>query len=402
MAMENTLDLFRDDLKVFFDFDEKLDLISSNPKYDATAQHVYLTDIRSEYLTLAPNDNSVIIKELTYEQAVIYSKISQTFHPHLETVYCVLEREGHFISISEFIKAPDCLAYEQRSISLEESVTQFGNFSERDALIYICQLCDGIDALHKLNLTHNDISPKNILLTNAPAWEQEISLIPPASQRIWMKLIDFDISKEQKKWNHSVTTVMGTTPYAAPEILDFRHPTNRVDIYSLGCILYYMLTGQSPKDTDMNAHKKQFSRNTMRIINKCTTNYENRYKNVTELKAAALRGIQMLDSRLPKLIWHIPGFRSHTYWKMILALTYYFYLIAAPLGSGYPFPSISVTLISLIQVVILLIIFDVFHLEDKVPKYAHWKNTYPRLELALKILIVLLILIVSYSLGIFS
>lgn len=402
MTTENIIDLFRDDLKEFFDFDEKLDLISSSKKYGDIAHHVYLTDIRRDYLTLAPENNSVIIKELTYEQALIYNKISQTFHPHLETIYCVLEREGHFISISEFIKTPDCLNYEQRSISLEESITRFGNFSEKDALIYICQLCDAIEALHKLNLTHNDISPKNILLTNAPAWEQEISLIPPSSQKIWMKLIDFDISKEQKKWNHSVTTVMGTTPYAAPEILDFRHPTNRVDIYSLGCILYYMLTGQSPKDTDRNTNKKQFSRNTMRIINKCTTNYENRYQNVSALKADALRSIQMLDSRLPKCLWQIPGFRSHTYWKMTLALTYYFCLIAAPLGSGYPVPPISAILISLIQVIILLIIFDVFHLEDKFPKYAHWKNTYPRVELALKIFIVLSILIVSYILGIFS
>lgn len=402
MITEKNIDLFRDDLKEFFDFDEKLDIISSSKKYGEAAHNVYLTDIRNDYLTLAPESSSVIIKELTYEQAIIYNKISQIFHPHLETVYCVLERKGHFISISEFIKAPECLNCEQQCISLEESVSQFGCFSERDALIYICQLCDGIEALHTLNLTHNDISPKNILLTDAPAWEQEISLIPPSSQKIWMKLIDFDISKEQKKWNHNVTTVMGTTPYAAPEILDFRHPTNRVDIYSLGCILYYMLTGQSPKDSDINIHKKQFSQNTMQIINKCTANYENRYNNVSQIKAAALRGIQMLNSRLPKWIWHIPGFRSHTYWKMTLALTYYFCLIAAPVGSGYPYPSVSVIRISLIQIVILLIIFDVFHLEDKVPKYSHWKNSYPRLELTLKIFIVLLIFIVCYSLGLFN
>ena len=86
---------------------------------------------------------------------------------------------------------------------------------------------------------------------------------------------------------------------------------------------------------------------------------------------------------------------------MTLAITYYFYLIAAPLGSNYPFPSISGILISFVQVAILLIVFDVFHLADKFPKYAHWKNTYPRLGLTLKIIIVMLILIVSYSLGLF-
>lgn len=327
MTTENIIDLFRDDLIEFFDFDKNLNLISSNEKYNGFSHHVYLMDIQNEYLTLAPEDNSVIIKELAYEQAVIYNRISHIFNPHLEMVYCVLEREGHFISISEFIKSPVCLNCDQYSLSLEEMITQFGCFSERDALIYLCQLCEGIEALHKANLTHNDISPKNILLTNAPAWAKEISFIPPASQNIWVKLIDFDISKEQKKWNHSVTTVMGTTPYAAPEILDFRHPTNRVDIYSLGCILYYILTGQSPKDTDMRAHKKQFSKNTMRIINKCTANYEKRYKNVSALKKDALRGIKIQDSRLPKWIWRIFGFRSHTYWKMLAAIWFYYHAV---------------------------------------------------------------------------
>ncbi len=402
MVTESSIDLFRDDLKNFFDFDEKLNLISSGTKYDKYPHHVYLADIKKEYLTLAPQESSVIIKELSYEQALIYQKISTIFHPNLEAVYCVWERQGHFLSISEFIKAPNCLNYAQRSISLEETVAQYGCFRERDALIYICQLCEALETLHKINLTHNDISPQNILLTNAPAWRQEISIIPPASQNIWMKLIDFDISKEQKKWNHSVTTVMGTTPYAAPEILDFRHPTNRVDIYSLGCILYYMLTGQSPKNEDINTRKRQFSQNTMRIINKCTTNYENRFKNVSELKTAALRGIQMEDSNLSKWIWKIPGFRSHTYWKMTLAITYYFYLIVAPLSLTNPFPSVSAMLLSLMQIVILFVLFSGFHLEEKFPQYGHWKSTYPRLGLTLKIFIVLIILIVSYNLGLFS
>lgn len=313
MTKENTIDLFCDDLKEFFDFDEKLDLISSSSKYDETGHHVYLTDIRGEYLTLAPENSSVIIKELTYEQAIVYNKISTMFHPHLETIYCVLEREEHFISINEFIESPTCLRYDQRSISLEEAITQFGCFTERDALIYVCQLCEGIEALRKIHLTHNDISPQNILLTNIPSWGHAISLIPRSSKNIWMKLIDFDISEEQKGSNHSITTVMGTLSYAAPEIIDFRHPTDRVDIYSLGCILHYMLTGQSPKDSYVDTHQKQFSKNTMQIINKCTCSYEKRYNNILDLKADAMNSIRMLDSRLPKWLRHIPGFRNHTY-----------------------------------------------------------------------------------------
>lgn len=388
MATENTLDLFRDDLKEFFDFDENLDLLSSSEKYDGIPRHVYLTDIKQEYLTLAPDDNSVIIKELTYEQALIYHKISQTFHPHLESVYCVLEREGHFISISEFIKAPDCLNCEQRSISLEEAMTQFGCFSERDALIYLCQLCEGIETLHKMHLTHNDISPKNILLTNAPAWQKEISIIPPASQNIWVKLIDFDISREQKKWNHDVTTIMGTTPYAAPEILDFRYPTNRVDIYSLGCILYYMLTGESPKNTSIHTHQRQFSKNTLRIINKCTAHYEKRYKNVSQLKKDALCAVMTLNRHVPRWVGCLPGFRSHRYWKMAIASCYYQFILIAIVASTVGETLLSFLPYLLMMIVPLFILFDLLPFAGKFPKYANWKIAHPRLVTLFKIIII--------------
>lgn len=377
MITESSIDLFRDDLKEFFDFDEKLDIISFSKKYGEAAHHVYLTDIRNDYLTLAPESRSVIIKELTYEQAIIYNKISQIFHPHLETIYCVLERKGCFISISEFIKAPDCLNYPQRSISLEEAVEQYGCFCERDALIFLCQLCEGLEALHKINLTHSDISPQNILLTDAPAWGQQISSIPPASKNIWVKLIDFDISKEQKKWNHNVTTVMGTTPYAAPEILDFRYPTNRVDIYSLGCILHYMLTGHSLKNTDNRTQQNLFCGNTMRIINKCTTNYENRYKSVSKLKYDAIRGIRLLDSPLPKCFRYIPGFRSHTYWKMMLAAYYYLTCV------------ISFSILDIITMaafeLFVLVAFNLLSLDIYFPQYAHWKSAHPRFAQVLRI-----------------
>lgn len=282
------IDLFSDDLKNFFDFDSQIDLISSGKKQDGNTSNVYLTDIKKDFLTLAPSQRSVIIKELTPQQARIYSNLSSIFHPNLEKIYAVLEKDGHFISINEFVQAPAKLNYDKRSICLEEAVTKLGCFCERDALIYLCQLCDGLETLHKINLTHNDISPKNILLSDAPAYKNDISAAPAASQGFWMKIIDFDISKKHMDENHAVTTIAGTKPFAAPEILDFRYPTDRVDIYSLGCILHYMLTGKSPKDTAFNASARHFTKNAFKIIQKCTDTYDKRYRNTAELKKAAL------------------------------------------------------------------------------------------------------------------
>lgn len=381
-------------LNEFFYFDEYNDCISSGRKYDGSVRRVYLTDIRKEFLTLAPTACSVIIKELSHEQAAVYRRLSMTFHPSLEKIYGVLEKDGHFISINEFIEAPVCLDYERRSICLEEAVLHFGCFSERDALIYLCQLCEGLEALRKYMLIHSDISPKNILLTDAPAWSGESSPIPPSSQNIWMKLIDFDISRQQKGWNHAVTTVAGTKPFAAPEILDFRYPTDRVDIYSMGCILHYMLTGKSPKDAAFGAAEKRFGRNTMQIIEKCTTGYEWRYKNVSELKKAAMRGVRMTSGgRFNKLLCHIPGFRSGTHWKMAAASLYYFWVLLE-CQPCYKLPGF---LFLTGQFLTLQIIFDVFHLGHKFPGYVRVKNKYPFLIFQIKIFVVLLILYVSVT-----
>lgn len=285
------IDLFSDDLKKYFEFDSNLDLISSSCKSGGNALNVYLTDIKKDFLTLAPAQRSVIIKELAPRQAHIYSMLCSTFHPNLEKIYAVLEKDGKFISINEFVQAPTRLNYDKRSICLEESVAKFGRFYERDALICLCQLCDGLEALHKMNLTHNDISPKNILLTDAPAWKNEISSAPNSSLGFWLKIIDFDISKNHMKENHAVTAIAGTKPFAAPEILDFRYPTDRIDIYSLGCVLHYMVTGKSPKDTDFNASARYFSKRTFKIIKKCTASYDKRYRCMAALKKAVLSAI---------------------------------------------------------------------------------------------------------------
>lgn len=382
MTQNAVIDLFSNDLKKYFEFDKTFDLISSNTKHDGKTLNVYLTDIRQNFLTLAPHDRSVIIKELSPEQGNVYSMLCGIFHPNLEKVYTVLEKDGCFLSINEFIKSPAILDYDKRSISLEETITQFGCFSERDALIYLCQLCDAVEVLHKTRLTHNDISPKNILLTDAPAWGTEITRIPAASQNFWMKLIDFDISKQPKQWNHTVTAIMGTKPFAAPEILDFRYPTDRVDIYSLGCILHYMLTGKSPKDAMPDFSGKMITPRTLQIIQKCTTGYEKRYPNVTRLKKDAMRQLKVYDNPLPKIIRWLPGFRSHTYWKMAVSSYYYCAFILSPAVLVKPDTFVTTVLYFICQFMILVVGFDIFHLKNMFPRYTRLLIRHPAIGYA--------------------
>ena len=300
---DSTIHFFQDELQVYFDFHEEFDRISSSCTSDGHTYHIYLTDIRQEYRT-CPYGGSVIIRELSPAQAANYRKFAEKlWNPYLESIYGVLEKEGHAISIHEFVEAPTSLQWENRSMSLEEYVGRFGCLSEKDALILLWQLGEAIRALRRFQITHGDIAPQNILLTDSCPWETLYSPLPATSRHISVKLIDFGISKKIKGTNHSVTTVIGTKPFAAPEILDFKNPSDRADIYSAGCILHYMLTGKSPKEEGMKTFPKAFGAGTLHMIDRCTDDYARRYPNAAMLQKDIIRQLRYLDKPARKLFF---------------------------------------------------------------------------------------------------
>lgn len=295
MVKGKTIDYFQDEIKKYFVFDENFNCISSTLDAKSKEYNTYLADIKHEFMGI-PEGHSVIIKELSSQQAKTYRKISHLKNPYLEKIYGVLEKEGHYISIHEFVGAPKSLKWTDRSLNLEEYISHFGYFSEEDACILLWQLCEGIKEIQEHNLIHGDIAPQNILLTDTYDNGKDYPLLPATSKKISLKLIDFGISKEKKNHDHNVTTIMGTKSFAAPEILDFRHPTDKVDIYSMGCLLHYMVTGKSPKDTDYKYSKKQLSRRLYHIINRCTASYEKRYHNIAKLQKEVLYKYHILSS----------------------------------------------------------------------------------------------------------
>src|SRR5688572_19176142 len=146
-------------------------------------------------------------------------------HPNIVQVYDCGDAGENFLFISmELVDGGD----------LSDAIKK-GEVTPEIALKLIPQICDGLKAAHDRGLVHRDIKPANIFLT--------------ANGRA--KVADFGLAKKfdsQSTFATKTGMSMGTPDYAAPEqydaVADLDH---RADIYSLGVMMYQMLTGRLPR-----------------------------------------------------------------------------------------------------------------------------------------------------------
>ena len=120
-----------------------------------------------------------------------------------------------------------------------------GPMPRDQAMKYAAQICDALDAADKKGIIHRDLKPGNILVTKSG-----------------VKLLDFGLAQMSSEIADGAPTapltqagmVIGTPQYMSPEQIDGRKADDRSDIYSLGLVLYEMLTGKrSYPHTDLEA-----------------------------------------------------------------------------------------------------------------------------------------------------
>lgn len=193
-------------------------------------------------------------------------------HPNVAIVYDYLYADNNTYIIEEYIEG----------LTIKELIVQNGCFSEKETVRIMCQICDGLEVLHrrKSPIVHNDINPSNIIIRNDNI----------------VKIFDFDISRTYKEGVSKNTRLFGTEEYAAPEHYGYKQSEPRTDIYSLGVTMHEMLTGEQ---LDCQ-HKIIYKGKLRKIIKKCTeVDLKNRFSSVADLKKALKKN---LASRFKKVL----------------------------------------------------------------------------------------------------
>jgi serine/threonine protein kinase len=154
-------------------------------------------------------------------------------------------------------------------IPLSEAVQEH-RFTEREAAEIIMQLCDILSYLHRQNppVIHRDVKPQNIIIDKAGK----------------VKLIDFGISRSYDEKSRKDTLLFGTQEFAPPEQYGFMQTDSRSDLFSLGVVYGWLLTGE----TDAGKVTEQLAGSSnARTYKKCTEfSPKNRYASADKLKNA--------------------------------------------------------------------------------------------------------------------
>lgn len=141
-------------------------------------------------------------------------------HPNIVKYFETYDDQKYIYLVMEYINGSQ----------LFEKITAQNNqtFSEQKAAEIMYQLFSAINHCHANNVIHRDIKPENIMLTESNS----------------VRLIDFGLSKISMS-KIPLHEIVGTPYYMAPEVLDANY-NEKADIWSLGCLLYVLVSGYLP------------------------------------------------------------------------------------------------------------------------------------------------------------
>ncbi|MGC9539860.1 serine/threonine-protein kinase [Streptomyces sp. UG1] len=160
-------------------------------------------------------------------EAEIAARLS---HPHVVALYDAGAHEGRLFLVMEFVDGG----------SLAGELAAHGVLSPERVAHLAAQIAEGLSAAHRQGVVHRDIKPANLLLSSDGT----------------VKIADFGVARTAHETAVALTAtgqLLGTSTYLAPERAVGRPAGPASDVYSLGCVLYELLTGRPPFGGDTAA-----------------------------------------------------------------------------------------------------------------------------------------------------
>ena len=208
----------------FFDYYEMLDDIGEGKfglvklgLHKSTQERVAIKIIKKE--AMQASDFELVKTEIDI--------MKLCHHPNIVRLLDHFENAEYIFIVMEYLAGGSLESYLKKN--------KF-NFTEKRAAEMMFQICEGMQYLHHYGVLHRDLKPENIMMTEC-------------SDKGQIKIMDFGLSKIMGP-QERVADGFGTLSFVAPEVL-VRTPYNKqIDIWSIGIILYYMLSGTLPFDDD--------------------------------------------------------------------------------------------------------------------------------------------------------
>lgn len=207
---------------------------------------------------------------------------------------------------------PDCVAVVLDYVpgpTLEQVVAERGRLQQNEAVSLAQQICEAVQELHRLGILHRDLTPANIIVADDGAHIIDLGIARPLT----------DTANRNRD-----TTALGTYGFASPEQYGFAPTDVRSDIYSLGRILGFMLTGVYPDDTrytpllsdDLHVTPR------LRAIVERATAFEPsaRYQNVTQFARALTSPVDPVDSYVPAYAVQRPASNGNPRRRTVIAI----------------------------------------------------------------------------------
>ena len=212
-------------------------------------------------------------------------------HPNIVNVYDVGNDQGVYYIVMELVEG----------ITLKKYIEKKGKLEIRESIGIAMQVCQGMEAAHEQRIIHRDIKPQNIIISRDGK----------------VKVTDFGIARAASSQTIS-SNAMGSVHYISPEQARGGYCDERSDIYSMGIVMYEMLTGTVPFEGESTVqvalmhiqsemapprkYEPMIPVSLEKIILKCTQKKpEARYSGVAALTADLRRALMTPDEDFVKI-----------------------------------------------------------------------------------------------------